>query len=185
MKIALLGGAFNPPHLGHLMIAQQVLDFTETDEVWFLPNFGQEPPKPDVAQVNDRLAMIRLLKMPKTKVSTLEIDNRLDGNTINLLPFLPKENEYKFILGSDWLQGFKLWGHWEELLQKLPFLIFPRHGFPNEPLYHGMTVIKHELLIVTDISATKIRERIKRGLSVGQFVPKEIVYYIKERGLYQ
>ncbi len=185
MKIALLGGAFNPPHLGHLMIARQVLDFTDTEEVWFLPNFGQQPPKPNVASVVDRLAMTKLLKLTGVKVSTLEIDHKTDGNTINLLPFLPKENEYKFILGSDWLPGFKLWGHWEELLQKLPFLIFPRHGFPDEPLYPCMTVIKHKLLIVTDISATKIRERIKKGLSIAEFVPKEIVNYIKEQGLYQ
>ena len=84
MNIGLLGGAFNPPHFGHLMIARQVLDFTNTDEVWFLPNFGQIPPKP-VAKVSDRLAMTKLLSMPKTRVSTIEIDNALDGDTINLL----------------------------------------------------------------------------------------------------
>ena len=65
MKIALLGGAFNPPHLGHVMIARQVLDFTDTDEVWFLPNYGQIPPKP-VAPVADRLAMANLIVFPKT-----------------------------------------------------------------------------------------------------------------------
>lgn len=185
MKVALFGGAFNPPHLGHLMIAQQTLDFTDTDEVWFLPNFGQQPPKPDVAPVQDRLTMTRMLKLPKTRVSTLEIDNHTDGNTINLLPYLPKENTYTFVIGADWLPGFKLWGRWEELLQKLPFWIFPRCGFPNEPLYHNMTVIKNKHLIVTDLSATKIRERIKLGLSISQFVPGEVANYIKEYGLYR
>lgn len=185
MKVALFGGAFNPPHLGHLLIAQQVLDFTDTDEVWFLPNYGQKPPKPYMASVADRLAMTKFLVMPKTKISTLEIDHQLDGNTINLLPLLPPENIYKFVIGSDWLPGFKLWGKWEELLQKLPFLVFPRCGFPNEPLYPNMTVVADAHLIVTDISATKVRERVKLGLSIDQFVPPEVAKYIREHNLYK
>lgn len=185
MKIALFGGAFNPPHIGHLMIARQMLDFTPTNEVWFLPNFGQKPAKPDVASVEDRLAMVKLLKLSQTKVSTLEIENKLDGNTINLLPYLPPENSYTFVIGADWLPGFKLWGRWEELLSKLPFWIFPRCGFPNTPIYPGMTVVANEHLIVTDLSATKIRERIKLGLSVDEFVPPEVAAYIREHGLYR
>ncbi len=184
MKIALFGGAFNPPHLGHLMIAQQVLDFTDTDEVWFLPNYGQQPPKPDVASVSDRLAMTKFLTLPKTKVSTLEIDNKLNGDTINLLPLLPKEHTYTFILGSDWLPSFTTWPKWEELLQKLPFLIFPRAGFPVTPLQQNMTVVFHEHLIITDISATKIRARVKQGLPIDQFVPPEVAAYIKDHKLY-
>jgi len=185
MRIALLGGVFNPPHVGHLMIAQQVLDFTNIEEVWFLPNYGQQPPKPHVAAVKHRLAMTQMLKLPKTKISTLEIDHQLDGNTINLLPYLPKEHQYVFVMGSDWLSGFHLWGQWQELLQRLPFLIFPREGFPPSPLYPNMTVIEHEHLIVTGISSTKIRARIKQGLPVDQFVPPGVAGYIKDHGLYK
>lgn len=185
MKIGLLGGVFNPPHRGHLMIARQVLDFTGVQEVWFLPNYGQHPPKPYVVSVEHRLAMTRMLELSGAKTSTLEIDHQLDGNTITLLPYLPKEHEYVFIMGSDWLPGFHLWGHWEELLEKLPFLIFPRTNFPAEPLYKNMTVVKHELLVVTDISSTKIRERVKRGLSIDQFVPPQIVKYIDQHNLYK
>ncbi|MCL4360426.1 nicotinate (nicotinamide) nucleotide adenylyltransferase [Patescibacteria group bacterium] len=185
MHIALFGGAFNPPHLGHIMIARQVLDFTDTDEVWFLPNYGQDPPKPDLASVGDRLAMVKLIESLGTRVSTLEIDHMLDGNTINLLPFLPKEHSYTFIIGSDWLPSFHLWGNWEELLRKLPFYVFPRNGYPNEPLCPNMTVVSHPNLIVTDISATKIRERIKAGLSVAEFVPEAVADYMRSHRLYQ
>lgn len=184
MNIALLGGVFNPPHLGHLMIARQVLDLTDCEEVWFLPSYGQHPPKPDVASVTDRLAMTKMLSLDKTRVSTLEIDYTLDGNTINLLPYLPKEHTYVFVMGSDWLPTFPLWGNWQELLKRLPFYIFPRNGFPCEPLYENMTVIKHELLIVTDISSTKIRKRVGQGLSIDEFVPAQIASYIKEHELY-
>src|SRR3990167_7833123 len=107
MKIGLFGGVFNPPHLGHLMVTKQILDFTDINEVWFLPNYGQHPPKPHVAGVADRLAMTRMLVLAKTRVATLEIDKKLDGNTIDLLPHLPKENTYTFIMGADWLASFR------------------------------------------------------------------------------
>lgn len=184
MKIGLLGGAFNPPHLGHLMIAQQVLDFTDTDEVWFLPSFGQIPPKP-VADVSHRLNMARLLVEERTKISTIEIDHQLDGDTINLLPFLPKVHEFRFIIGSDQLPTFHLWGRWRELLSSLPFLVFPRYGYPNEPLYPNMTLVGSNLLVGSNISSTKIRERVKQGLSIDQFVPKQISLYIASNGLYR
>ncbi len=184
MKIGLFGGAFNPPHLGHLMIAQQVLDFTDTDEVWFVPNYGQLPPKP-VEAVAHRLAMTRLLSLDRTRVSTIEIDNKLDGDTIHLLPYLPVEHEFRFIIGSDQLPTLHLWGNYKELLSKLPFLVFPRYGFPNEPLYPNMTVITHEDLIGSNISSTKIRNRVGSGLSVEQFVPSLVASYIDAHGLYR
>ena len=185
MHIGLLGGVFNPPHIGHLMMARQVLDYAGFDEVWFLVSYGQHPPKPHVAPVEDRLAMANMLVFPKTRVCTLEIDNTLDGNTIKLLPFLPKEHDYTFVMGADWLPTFPLWGSWEELLTKLPFLVFPRSGFANEPLYPNMKVLDHPSLMTSNISSTKIRERITKGLSIDEFVPPNVAKYIKEHGLYK
>lgn len=184
MRIGLLGGVFNPPHIGHLLIARQVLDFTDIEEVWFLPNYGQDPPKPNVAPAADRLAMTKLLVLPRTLVSSIEIDNKLDGNTIHLLPLLPKEHSYRFIMGSDWLPGFHLWGGWKELLKQLPFLVFPRHGHPLTPLYENMTALSHDLLITTNISGTKIRERVKRGLPIEQCVPATVAAHIQKYRLY-
>ncbi len=183
MNIALLGGAFNPPHIGHSMIAQQVLDFTNTDEVWFLPSFGQIPPKP-VAEVRHRLAMTNLLSLPKTQVSTLEIDHGLDGDTVHLLAHLPKNHTFSFIIGSDQLPTFHLWGQWETLLESMQFWVFPRYGYPNEPMYKNMKMVSHPALVGSNISSTKIRERIRLGLSVDEFVPSAVAGYIKENSLY-
>lgn len=184
MNIALLGGAFNPPHNGHLLIAQQVLDFTDTDEVWFLPNFGQIPPKP-VEEVSLRLAMTKLLVLPNTRVSTIEIENKLDGDTVHLLPLLPKEHRVSFIIGSDQLATFHLWGKWETLLQNMPFFVFPRYGYPNDPLYPNMTIVGNKNLISSNISSTKIRNRVKEGLSIHGFVPDAVESYIRNHGLYR
>jgi nicotinate-nucleotide adenylyltransferase len=183
MKIALLGGAFNPPHLGHILIARQVIDHAKVDELWFLPNFGQSFEKP-VAPVADRLAMTKLIVMPQTRVSTLEIDYKLNGQTINLLPHLTSEHQFVFVIGSDQLPVFHLWGRWEELLNKIPFLVFPRYGYPSEPIYPNMTTLSHEDLIVSNISSTKIRNRVQSGLSIAEFVPPGVGEYIKEHNLY-
>ena len=184
MKVGLLGGTFNPPHIGHILIAQQVLDFTDLDEVWFLPNYGQHPIKSDVASVENRVAMVNMISVPKTRVSTLEIDHKLDGNTIHLLPVLPKEHEYWFIIGSDWLPKFNQWGEYKELISKLPFYVFPRYGHPTEPLYEHMTVVTHTSLVSFDISCTKIRDRVKQGLAINHFVPTGVSEYIQEHKLY-
>ena len=185
MKVGILGGVFNPPHIGHIQIAEQVLDFTDIEEVWFLPNYGQHPPKLNVAPVADRLVMTQMIKLGRTKISTLEIDNKLSGSTMTLLPLLPKAHEYTFIMGADWLPSFQKWDHWEELLKLLPFLVFPRNGYTNEPLYSGMTLFKHDNLMTSNISSTKIRERVRQGLSIDNFVPEDVARYVNDNGLYK
>jgi nicotinate-nucleotide adenylyltransferase len=190
MNIGLLGGTFNPPHIGHLLVAQQVLDFTLCDEVWMVPTYKHTFQKP-AAPVEHRVEMTRILvdsvissKNKQIKVCTIEIDQKLDGNTIHLLPFLPKEHIYTFIIGSDQLPSFHLWGEWKQLLNELPFLVFPRYGYPNEPLYAGMKVVNDQSLIVSNISSTKIRDRIKRGLLTHTFIPEPLEQYIVRNKLY-
>ncbi len=183
MRIALLGGSFNPPHDGHISIARQVLDFGYADEVWFLPNYGQIPPK-DVAPVSDRLAMTRLLDVPKARVSTIEIDNKLDGETIHLLPFLPKEHTFSFVVGSDQLPGFTKWLNWEQLLKSMQILVFPREGYPNTPFYKGMKAVDDKRLALSNISSTETRERVKSRLSIDAFVPPAVNQYIIDHKLY-
>lgn len=189
MNIALLGGAFNPPHIGHLQIAQQVLEFApHIDEVWLLPNYGQnyygQISHKTVAPAEERLAMLSFLERPHIKVSTLEIDNKLDGQTIHLLPHLPGEHAYSFIIGSDQLPSFHKWEKYQELLKQLRFIVIPRYGFANKPLYDNMTLLQHGSFMSSDVSSTKIRERVKAGLPIDLFVPKRVGEYIKENKLY-
>jgi nicotinate-nucleotide adenylyltransferase len=183
MNIALLGGSFNPPHNGHSSVARQVLEFGLADEVWFLPNYSQSPPK-DVAPVSDRLAMTRLLDVPKTRVSTIEIDNKLDGETVHLLPFLPKEYTCSFIIGSDQLAGFTAWLDWEKLIKSMQFLVFPRRGYQNEPMYEGMKVIDNDRLVISEVSSTEVRDRVKNGLPISSYVPSSVEQYIFKHKLY-
>ncbi len=185
MRIALLGGVFDPPHNGHVTIAQQMLDFCGVDEVWFLPNFTQSAPTKPATAVEHRLAMTRLLALPHTRVSTIEIDNKLDGETIHLLPYLPKEHEFSFVIGSDQLAGLTKWLDWQKLLEVMPFWVFPRAGYPLEPWYNNMKVVEHESLIISNISSTIIRDRARAGFSIVPFVPPLVAAYIQEHRLYE
>lgn len=187
MRIGILGGSFNPPHLGHVLAAQQVLDFTDIEEVWFLPAFKHTFDKP-LAPVSDRVAMTKFLKMPHTQVSTIEIDHELNGDTINLLPILKKEypsDNFTFIIGSDQLAAFVEWGSWQELIKQIPFLVVPRAGYPLEPWYEGMTALVHKFFISTNISSSIVRARIAQKLSIDHLVMQTVKDYIVKKNLYQ
>jgi nicotinate-nucleotide adenylyltransferase len=187
MKIGLLGGSFNPPHIGHILVAQQVLDFTDLDEIWFLPAYKHTFDKP-LAPIASRLAMVTLLKVKNTRLSTLESDYKLDGNTINLLPILKKEykdDSFTFIIGSDQLPTFHKWGSWEKLLTQQKFLVVERAGYPLIPLYKGMQVLKNPAFITTNISSSMVRHRVKKNLSIEYLVPPTIATYIKKHNLYR
>ena len=128
--------------------------------------------------------MTRLIEFPGSGVSTLEVDNRLDGRTINLLPHLPPGHTYRFIIGADQLPVFHKWARHGELLNRISFVVFPRIGYDMAPMYPNMTAVKHPFLMATDISSTKIRERVRAGLPVDDFVPFKVARYIREHGLY-
>ena len=189
MHIGILGAAFNPPHLGHLIMAQQAVDFARLDEVWFMPTFRHTFVK-HTETPEHRIAMCRLLTRghSRFKVSTLEIDQRLDGNTINLVPLLKQkypDDNFTFIIGSDNLPTFHKWGNWRQLLKQFPFLVVPRACYADAPLYENMRVLEHPLLVVTNISSTGIRERIKTGLPIDTLVTPEVKEYIETHKLYK
>jgi nicotinate-nucleotide adenylyltransferase len=183
MNIALLGGAFNPPHLGHLEIAKQLLERKRVDEVWFVPTYQDHHLRSAVVSSSDRVAMLESMLLPHMRVSLIEIDHTLDGKTIHLLPYLPKEHTYTFVIGADWLASFQKWEQWEELLKAMAFLVIPRKGFLNEPLYTNMIVF-HPIRDIPSISATEIRRRVQEKLPIDAFVPQKVAEYIKILRLY-
>ncbi len=187
MRIGLLGGVFNPPHLGHLLMAQQALDLAGFQEIWLLPAYRHTFVK-QLDSLTDRLHMTKLLAGDRIRLSTLEIDQRLSGQTIELVPLLQNDypqHQFTFIIGSDQLPTFHKWGEYQKLLQKLPFLVIPRAGFPTKPLYKGMRVLEHPLLIKTNISSSIIRQRVRQGLTIEYLVPGKVKEYIEKKGLYK
>lgn len=193
MKIAVLGGSFNPPHLGHALIIDQVLKYAGVDEIWLAPCYRHTFLK-NLAPVADRVAMTKKLTNHKIKYCGEEIENKLSGDTIELMEILKEkypEHEFSFLIGSDNLAGLKKWGNWEKLITNFQFLIFKRPNYSMNLAEFGLdnskyklTFVNHPKLITSDISSTQVRERLTNKKSISNLVPKKIEEYILKNHLY-
>lgn len=187
MNIAILGGRFDPPHWGHFWIARQVLEKGPgISEVWLLP-VHTHAWKPAIAEPADRLHMVKLLETDKIKVSEIEIERAGISYTIETIKYL-KENfprdKFYWIVGSDALADFFRWRQSAKLAQQIPFLVFPRSGYPIKILPFGMQKINEAEIIQTNLSSTHVRERLRNKLSIYGLVPSPVEYYINQKKLY-
>jgi len=109
MNIALFGGRFDPPHDGHLAVAEEVLNSPDIDEIWFIPD-NQHHWSPTVASANDRLAMLRLIETSRIKVSDIAIKKGGKTYTIDIVSQLQKQTRhtYTWICGADLIKDFHL-----------------------------------------------------------------------------
>src|SRR4030042_2886232 len=123
----------------------------------------------------------------KVKLEALVVDQKLSGETYVALQHLKKQfsqHSFTFLMGTDQLPCFSKWGHWQELLKELHFYIYPRNGYDNHITYPNMTLLQAPTQVITNISSTLIRERVKKGLTLNKLMPENIVQYIKENHLY-
>jgi len=191
MNITLFGGSFNPPHLGHEIVLEQVFKLKlipNLDQIWLLPEYRHSFAKnTDLAPVKHRLAMTKFLLNHKIRLETGCIDKKMSGNTIEHIAYLKKiypQHNFSFLIGSDNLASFTQWPQWRKLLKLMPFYIYPRHGCPFQPLYPNMKPLRNPQQIITNISSTMIRQRLKQKLIIDHLVPVRIAAYIKKNSLF-
>lgn len=193
-NIAILGGAFNPPHLGHLIMAHEVLEFTPAQEVWLAPVYKHTFNK-NLAPVDDRVKMTKLLTNKHIKYCGVETENQMSGETVELMTALSKkhpEYQFSFVIGSDNLKNFKKWGQWQELVSSYVFWVYPRPEYPINLKKHGLSnpkyhfkIMSNPKLTLTNISSTLIRKRIENGLKIDHLLPKKVVDYIRNNKLFR
>lgn len=187
VKIALLGGSFDPPHIGHYLVLRQILDFRpDIDKILLVPAY-QHQWKPSFVKVHDRLNMTKFLLQEKTEISEIEIQRKGISYTIDTVREIKKQTqgEIYWIVGSDIVAEFHKWEKTNELLSITKFLVFPRDPYHlPEKLPFGFELIQHENLITTNISSTAVRKRIKDGKSITCLVPAKVEKYIRENELY-
>lgn len=203
MKIALLGGSFDPPHLGHLLIARQVKEHTDIDQVWLLPNYSTASHhkifQKQLSLVADRLAMARCLENGFIKASYFEIKQNKASITIITLELLSKaypEHTFYWITGSDKLETFQKYDRWQDIILQYHLIVFPREhmltdleervqqSFQLQSIPRNVIVLHSKRLILTNISSTLIRERVTQNLPITDLVPKEVERYIRKYKLY-
>lgn len=185
--IGILGGTFNPPHMGHLLIAEHVRDKLELEEVWFIPtNTPPHKKLPDVISIDHRLKMLEMAIKDNIffKLDPIEANRIGKSYTIDTIRELKNQNpnhDYYFIIGGDMVEYLPKWYKIDELINYLTFVGVKRKGYQLETSY---PVIEIDLPIF-DVSSTDIRNRIATGNSIKYLVPNEVHSYIKELRLYE
>ena len=198
MKIGVLGGTFDPIHIGHLKVAEEVTASLNLSEVIFMLA-GQPWLKADnlISLAEHRLEMIRLALAGKAnfKLSTMEIERPGLTYTVDTMAELERQlgskDELFFILGWDNLTQLPQWHEPSRLIKLCRLVAVPRVDFPIPDLTSLEAAIpglsKSVILLDEphiDINASEIRERVAQGLSISQLVPEPVERYIKEHKLY-
>jgi nicotinate-nucleotide adenylyltransferase len=187
MKIALFGGRFDPPHIGHFLIVQQILDLRpDIEKVLFIPAFNHSW-NPIVASPKDRLAMLKLGINKKMEVSDIEIKRGGISYSIDTIKEVKKmtDAELFWIIGSDNVKDFRRWKNYKEILKLAKILVFPRNKHTvEEKLPQGFEEIHSPALATIDISSNSVRQKLKNKKSVKYFVPENIEKYIRDNNLY-
>ncbi len=198
MNVGILGGTFDPVHSGHLILAEVAREQLNLNEILFIPA-GQPWLKVErtITPAEHRVQMLRLAldDTPYFRTSEMEIKRSGPTYTIDTINALKKrlsdEDELFFILGQDNLMQLPQWHDAPELIQLCYLVAAPRPGV-KKPDLKAMEAeipgIRQRVMLMkeplVDISATDIRERVARGLSVRHLVPEPVNRYIKEHRLY-
>lgn len=198
MNIGVLGGTFDPVHIGHLVLAEEVRARLGLAEVLFVPA-GRPYLKEDtsISAAEHRLQMVRLAITDKSyfKLSTMEIERAGPSYTVDTIAELKSQlsdgDELFFILGWDNLEDLPQWREPRRLISICRLVAVPRVGYPLPDLNSLEKTVPglSERVVMLDkpeidISASVIRERVARGLSIEHLVPEAVEKYIGEQGLY-
>jgi nicotinate-nucleotide adenylyltransferase len=196
MNIGVLGGTFDPIHIGHLVVAEEARTKLGLSEVLFVPA-GQPWLKQarDITRAAHRVEMVRraIADNPYFKLSTLEVDHPGPSYTVDTLTLLQdqlsSESSLFFILGRDTLAELPLWKEARKVIQLCRLVVPPRLGSRDlkhlEEAIPGLLerVIQLDMPVI-GISSSEIRKRIARGLSIRYLVPPGVEKYITEQRIY-
>jgi nicotinate-nucleotide adenylyltransferase len=192
VKVGLFGGAFDPPHRGHLAVAEGVLAALALDEVRFLPYArGPHRAHSPIAPDDDRLDMLRLALSgrPGLVLDDREVARGGLSYTVVTLRELHRErpgDDHHLIVGTDQLEILTSWRAWREVLRLARLVVVTRPGHPAAPI-PGVPAgrIVRVPLTVPDVSSTLVRERVRSRRGIRRLVPAAVALYIEERGLYR
>ena len=192
----IMGGTFNPIHLGHLMISEYIRDEIKLDKIIFVPT-GNPPHKSDLLDAEIRYEMTKMAIEGNENFMVSDIETKRQGvsytvDTVNQLSE-QLDAELSFIIGSDTLFQLKTWKRFDELAKQIEFICAIR------PEYMATKILSSELIYLNQkygarikiiktpqymISSTDLRNRIKYGKSLKYLLPDKLIEYIYERRLY-
>lgn len=192
-RVAIFGGAFDPFHFGHVSAIRHLLASPHIDTVLVVPS-GDRPDKRHLSGAMDRYEMARrgvgalFESDPRVAVSDLQASGRVGYGTIDLVEYFqhdPSKNVV-IVIGHELLGDLERWREAETLKKKATFLVMQRPGTekPHVPTGWSVRVLEPFSDGGIEVSSTELREKIRKGESVDQLMPREVLAYCKERGLY-
>ncbi|MBK8347692.1 MAG: nicotinate-nucleotide adenylyltransferase [Saprospiraceae bacterium] len=190
MKIGLFFGSFNPVHVGHMIIANQMVEYTDLQQVWMVVSpHNPLKNKASLAKDADRYHLVQLAIGDNSKIraSNIEFTLPVPSYTIDTLTYLKEKypkNEFSLIMGGDNLQSIEKWKNYEFLLANYTIYLYRRPGY-DPGKYASHPNIKTMNVPMLDISATFIREAIKNGKSIQYLVPDAVYQYLENSTMYK
>ncbi len=187
--VGIFGGSFNPVHIGHMMLASYLVQYTSLDRVW-LTLSPQNPLKQSDALIPDvqRLAMLELAVKDTDGIEICDIELSMPRpsytiNTLDLLKQRYPDKEFRLIIGSDNWNIFGKWKDHERILSDYGVIVYPRQGYPVENIsVDGVEFVDAPMFTV---SGTFIRDALKIGHDMNFFLPQGVYKYIMTNKLYQ
>jgi len=191
VRVGILGGTFDPPHIGHLLAASDAVEALSLDQLVFIPN-ARQPLKADapVAAAEDRLAMVRLLCAgdPRFMVDDTEVRRGGLSFTVETL------REYRarapaaalfLLIGADVVETLPSWRDPEAIAALAEVVVLIRSSDGTRPVPGSLDGVRQVATRRVDVSSTEIRARVRAGRRLTGFVPDAVAAYIAERGLYR
>jgi nicotinate-nucleotide adenylyltransferase len=179
-RVALLGGSFNPPHVGHLIAAVFVKATQEVDEIWLMPSYRHPFGKP-LADFEHRTRMCRAMCADASGwLQVCEIERELGGagrtvDTLKQLGAQYPEHRFSLVIGSDIVKDLPHWKEFSEIERRAPVIVLHRPGHPS-PRAVGPPLAA--------VSSTEVREMLERGEAPTQLVPRAVLDYARAHHLY-
>ena len=191
-NIGLFFGTFNPIHVGHLIIANHLAEYSDLDEVWLVVTpHNPHKKKSNLLEDTHRLAMVRIAveEYSNLKASNIEFDLPQPNYTVNTLAVLEEKYPNKrfcLIMGEDNLKSFHKWKNFEVILDRHPIYIYPRisEGVSETKFSNHPKITKVAAPIV-EISSTFIRKGIKSYKNICPLLPQNVWQYIDEMNFYK
>lgn len=185
-KIGILGGAFDPPHYGHLIMAEEVFNQLNLDAVWFIPTYESPHKSNSVTKPSHRLKLVEhaIKDNDHFIVNPIEIDSKgvsYSYGTITALKEKHKDTEFFFIIGGDMVEYLPKWHRIDELLKEVQFVGVTRPGFS---LKTDLDVLEIKIPGI-EISSSMLRERLKEKKTARYLTPDSVLKVIKELNLYE
>lgn len=192
MKIGLFFGTFNPIHIGHMIIANYMVEFSDFDKVWFV--ITPRSPfklKETLLSNHHRLAMAKIAveNYPKLKTSDIEFNLPEPNFTINTLIHIEEKfpkHQFCLLLGEDNLKGFQKWKNYETILKNYELYVYPRISKENvDPQLLNHAKINRVNAPIVEISSTFLRKAIKDKKDISTMLPTNVWKYIDEMNFYK